>query len=107
MNVDIWRQGTENHYADMAIVDELTDDKYVCRSIDYDYFKYAKDETVTYKVDGQSKTVTVKIYQICLVFPPLGKNVREAHFGSVKDDERQSNTFDLNDIPRKGRVITN
>ena len=97
--VDIWQQRNENLYSDFAIVDEQTGDKYVCRATDYTYMKYVKDEYI-----GKD---TVSIYQVCLVFPPLGKNVKEAHIGSVKWDGRYSNTFDLNEIPRKGRVITN
>ncbi len=103
--VDTWRKQNTNNYAVFAIVDEQTGDKYVCRATDYDYLKYVMDEPVTYVKDGQSRTDTIKIYQTCLVFPPLGKNVNQAHFGSVEDDGRYSNTFDLNAIPRKGRVI--
>ena len=104
--IDNWRQQNINHYSGYAIVDELTGDKYVCRSTDYDYFKYVKDESITYVKDGQSRKDTVKIYQTCLVFPPIGKNVRQAYFGPVKDDVRWSNTFDLTTIPCKGRIIT-
>ena len=105
--VDIWRQQDMNHYAGMAIVDEQTGDKYVCRATDYEYFKYVKDEYVTYTVEGKNRKDTIHIYQLCLVFPPLGKNVKEAYFGSVKDDGRHSNSFNVNAIPRKGRVIVN
>ena len=104
--VDTWRQQNRNNYADFAIVDETTGDKYVCRATDYDYFKYVKEETFTYIKDGQSRKDTAQIYQTCLVFPPLGKNVKRAHFGSIEYDGPYSNTFDLNAIPRKGRVIT-
>lgn len=104
--VDIWRQQNINHYSDYAIVDELTGDKYVCRATDYNYFKYVNDETITYVKDGKSINDTVKIYQTCLVFPPLGKNVKQAYFGPVEEDGRYSNSFDVNKIPHKGRVIT-
>ena len=104
--IDIWRQQNINHYSYYAIVDELTGDKYVCRATDYDYFKYVNDETITYVKDGKSINDTVKFYQTCLVFPPIGKNVKQAYLGPVKDDGRWSNTFDLTKIPRKGRVIT-
>lgn len=104
--IDIWRQQNVNHYSYYAIVDELTGDKYVCRATDYDYFKYVNDETITYVKDGKSIKDTVKFYQTCLVFPPIGKNVKQAYFGPVEDDGRWSNTFDLTKIPRKGRVIT-
>ena len=104
--IDIWRQQNINHYSYYAIVDELTGDKYVCRATDYDYFKYVNDETITYVKDGKSIKDTVKFYQTCLVFPPIGQNVKQAYFGPVEDDGRWSNTFDLTKIPRKGRVIT-
>ena len=104
--IDIWRQQNINHYSYYAIVDELTGDKYVCRATDYDYFKYVNDETITYVKDGKSIKDTVEFYQTCLVFPPIGKNVKQAYFGPVEDDGRWSNTFDLTKIPRKGRVIT-
>ena len=96
--LDTWRKQGTNRYADYAIVDELTGDKYVCRATDYDYFKYAKDE-----VFGKD---TVMFYQVCLVFPPIGKNVKQAHFGNVEKDGLHSLTFNLDEIPRKGRVIT-
>lgn len=104
--IDIWRQQNINHYSYYAIVDELTGDKNVCRATDYDYFKYVNDETITYVKDGKSIKDTVKFYQTCLVFPPIGKNVKQAYLGPVEDDGRWSNTFDLTKIPRKGRVIT-
>lgn len=104
--VDMWRQQNTNHYSDMTMVDERTGDRYVCRATDYTYFKYVKDEPITYKVDGQSRKDTVNIYQICLVFPPLDKNMNEAYFGSIEDDGRYSTTFELDQLPRKGRVIT-
>ena len=87
----------DNIYKNMAIVDEKTGDKYVCRLVDYSYFKHVKDEIV-----GKD---TIKVYQVCLVFPPIGKQVKEAYLGSVEDDYKFT-TFNLNDIPRKGRVIT-
>ena len=87
----------DNIYKNMAIVDENTGDKYVCRSVDYSYFKHVKDEIV-----GRD---TIKVYQVCLVFPPIGKQVKEAHLGSVEDDYKFT-TFNLNNVPRKGRVIT-
>ena len=104
--VEEWRKQDTNNYSDFAIVDEQTGDKYVCRATDWDYFKYVKDEYITYVRDGKSVKDTIKIYQTCLVFPPLNKNAKEAHFGYVKSDGQASNTFDLTKIPRKGRVIT-
>ena len=87
-----------NIYSNMAIVDEQTNDKYVCRATDYDYFKYVRDEYI-----GKD---TIKIYQTCLVFPPMGKRVKEVHFCPVEGEGQYSGTFTLNEIPRKGRVIT-
>ena len=86
-------------FNDLAIVDEKTGDQYVCRSVDYSYFKYVKDETV-----GND---TVKVYQVCLVFPPFGKHVNQVYFDRMKSEHLSFGTFfSLNDLPRKGRVIT-
>ena len=97
--IEMWRQQNHNIFSDVAIVDERTGDKYVCRSIDFDYFKYVKDEYIDRD--------TVKLYQVCLVFPPFSKRMREAHLGTVDGNSAYYNSFDLNSIPRKGRVITN
>ena len=86
-------------YKNLAIVDDHTGDKYVCRSTDYSYFKRVKDEIV-----GKD---TVAIFQTCLVFPPLGKRVRGAHFANINDEDDGHESFDVTKIPRKGRVITN
>lgn len=97
--IDIWRQQNINIYKDLAIVDDQTGDKYVCRSIDYDYFKYVRDEYI-----GRD---TVKFYQACLVFPPFSKHMKEAHVGTIdSESDYASQSFDLTQIPRKGRVIT-
>ena len=97
--IDIWRQQNINIYKDLAIVDDQTGDKYVCRSIDYDYFKYVRDEYI-----GRD---TVKFYQACLVFPPFSKHMKEAHVGTIdSESDYASQSFDLTLIPRKGRVIT-
>jgi hypothetical protein len=97
--IDIWRQQNINIYKDLAIVDDQTGDKYVCRSIDYDYFKYVRDEYI-----GRD---TVRLYQACLVFPPFSKHMKEAHVGTIdSESDYASRSFDLNAIPRKGRVIT-
>ena len=97
--IDIWRQQNINIYKDLAIVDNQTGDKYVCRSIDYDYFKYARDEYI-----GRD---TVRLYQACLVFPPFSKHMKEAHVGTIdSESDYSSRSFDLTQIPRKGRVIT-
>ena len=85
-------------YKNLAIVDDHTGDKYVCRSTDYSYFKRVKDEIV-----GKD---TVAIFQTCLVFPPLGKRVRGAHFANINDEDDGHESFDVTALPRKGRVIT-
>ena len=93
------REQNANLYENLAIVDEKTGDKYVCRATDWSYFKQVKEETV-----GKD---TLTIYQMCLVFPPIGKRVKEAYFGHVDREEPSFPSFKLNEIPRKGRVITN
>ncbi|MBR1485422.1 MAG: hypothetical protein IJ612_06990, partial [Prevotella sp.] len=97
--VEEWWDKDKNPHAYLAIVDERTGDKYCCRATDFSYFKYVKDEVI-----GKD---TVKVYQTCLIFPPLDKGVKEAHLGSVAGDNRYSNNFDINAVPRKGHVITN
>ncbi len=104
--VEIWRQQNINMYSNLALVDEQTGDKYVCRSIDYAYFMFVKDEDVTYVKDRKSKKDTISVYQICLIFPPLSKKMNTAYFGQVNDNGRYTTTFELNAIPSKGRVIT-
>ena len=94
----LFREQNFNFYKDLAIVDEDTGDKYVCRAMDYAYFKHVKDETYSKE--------TFNIYQICLVFPPIGKRVKEAHFGRIGSEDQVHSTFELSEIPRKGRVIT-
>ncbi len=96
--VEILKQANINLYKDLAIVDEQTGDRYVCRSVDYTYCKYVKEEHL-----GKD---TINIYQFCLVFPPLDKRVKKAYFGDAEKDERRSNTFNLKDIPHKARIIT-
>lgn len=96
--VDEWKKHNHNLYSGFAIEDEQTGDKYVCRSTDYDYFKYIKDEYI-----GKD---TTKIYQVCMVFPPIGKRVKEAHLCRVDGGNRFSPTFNIGNIPTKARVIT-
>ena len=97
-DTEILKQQNIHMYKNVAIVDNHTGDKYVCRSTDYSYFKHVKDEIV-----GKD---TVKIFQTCLVFPPLGKRVRGAHFANINDEDDGHETFDVTALPRKGRVIT-
>lgn len=97
-DVEEWKKNKRNNYADVTIVDERTGDKYVCRDTDYDYFKYVRDEYI-----GKD---TIKLYQTCLIFPPFSKHMTDAHVGSLEHDSKYSESFDVNSIPRKGRVIT-
>ena len=97
-DTEILKEQNIHMYKNLAIVDDHTGDKYVCRSTDYSYFKRVKDEIV-----GKD---TVAIFQTCLVFPPLGKRVRGAHFANINDEDDGHETFDVTALPRKGRVIT-
>ena len=98
-DVDALIKQNYNFYHNLAIVDEKTGDQYVCRSVDYSYFKYVKDDTA-----GND---TVKVYQACLVFPPFGKRVDQVYFDNISSEYVAYDTFfSLSKIPRKGRVIT-
>ena len=92
------RQATQTIYKNLAIVDEHTSDRYVCRSVDYSYFKHVKDEYLDKD--------TIHIYQLCLVFPPLDKHVENAYFGHADEGTRISFTFNMKEIPNKARIIT-
>ncbi len=82
------------------ICDTKTNDKYMLRSLDDSYLKFVEknieDKDTTY------------FYQVCLVFPPLGKKVDEVYMGVVKSSGYQNMTppFNIKSLPRKGRVIT-
>lgn len=81
-----------------AIHDVATGDKYMYRSMDKSYFKLAD-------VDKED---TIFIYQVCLIFPPLDKKVKEVMLAPVKWNlEYGITAFKLKDIPTKARVITN
>ena len=97
-DTEIFKQQNIHMYKNLTIVDDNTGDKYVCRSTDYAYFKHVKDEVV-----GKD---TVALFQTCLVFPPLGKRVREAHFANINDEDDGHESFDVTTLPRKGRIIT-
>lgn len=97
-NTEILKEHNIHMYKNLAIVDDHTGDKYMCRSTDYSYFKRIKDEIV-----GKD---TVKIFQTCLVFPPLGKRVKGAHFANINEKDDGHETFDVTALPRKGRIIT-
>ena len=89
-------EGLSQYVSDFAIYDAATADKYVLRSMDKDYFKLSKK-------DGDGET----LYQFCLVFPPLRKNVDEVSLVNMKDKYRTyMRRFKLSEIPHKGRVIT-
>ena len=81
-----------------AIHDLATHDKYMFRSLDKSYFRLATVDT--------SKGDTVYIYQACLVFPPLDKDVKEVTLGSL-NHQQYLKSFNLDEIPTKSRVIVN
>ena len=90
-------EGLSQYVSDFAIYDVATADKYVLRSMDREYLKLAKKDSG----EGWS------LYQFCLVFPPLRKNVDEVCFIHLDDKERNyMRRFKLSEIPHKGRVIT-
>ena len=94
------RKQDYNPFLGLAIIDEHTGDRYLCRSMDYSYLKYVKDEYINKD--------TISFYQVCLVFPPLAKNIGDAYFGNAATgDNRWGKTFNLNTIPAKARIITN
>ena len=82
-----------------AIHDVKTGDTYMYRSFDESYLKLVKQEE---NEDGK-----YSIYQICLVFPPLGKKVDEIKLKHIEEEPNHFNTYRLRDIPRKPHIITN
>lgn len=96
--VELLRQQNQIIYSGKAIVDEQTGDRYLCRSMDNSYFKYVTDEYLNKD--------TISIYQVCLVFPPLGKHVEKAYIGTADDGDRMGKTFNPKELPHKARVIT-
>lgn len=80
-----------------AIHDVDTDDKYMFRSLDNSYLRLVKSEVL--------EKDTVNDYQLCLVFPPLDKKVKQIWIGHV--ESHHYDVWRLKDIPRKARVITN
>ena len=96
--VELLRQQNQIIYSGKAIVDEQTGDRYLCRSMDNSYFKHVTDEYL-------SKD-TISIYQVCLVFPPLGKHVEKAYIGTTGNGDRMGKTFNPKELPHKARVIT-
>ena len=82
-----------------AIHDVKTGDNYMYRSFDESYLKLVKQEE---NEDGK-----YSIYQICLVFPPLGKKVDEIKLKHIEEEPNHFNTYRLRDIPRKPHIITN
>lgn len=97
-DVKILQEQKTNIFKDLALVDEKTGDKYICHSTDYAYFKL---------MDSGNRTDSARIYQTCLIFPPLGKRVKRFYLSSLSTDNDQSIIYNLSDIPRKGRIITN
>ena len=88
-------------YWQVHICDNVTKDKYMIRSTDDAYLKFVEKHI--------EDNDTAYIFQVCLVFPPLGKKVDEVYMGVVADNDFRSmtNTFSINGLPRKGRIITN
>ena len=82
-----------------AIHDVRTGDNYMYRSFDESYLKLVKQEE---NEDGK-----YSIYQMCLVFPPLGKKVDEIKFKHIEEEPDHFKTYRLKDIPRKPHIITN
>jgi hypothetical protein len=82
-----------------AIHDVKTGDNYMYRSFDESYLKQVKQEE---NEDGK-----YSIYQICLVFPPLGKKVDVIKLKHIEEEPNYFNTYRLKDIPRKPHIITN
>ena len=82
-----------------AIHDVRTGDNYMYRSFDESYLKLVKQEE---NEDGK-----YSIYQMCLVFPPLGKKVDEIMFKPIEEKTDHFKTYRLKDIPRKPHIITN
>ena len=82
-----------------TIHDVKTGDNYMYRSFDESYLKLVKQEE---NEDGK-----YSIYQICLVFPPLGKKVDVIKLKHIEEEPNHFNTYRLKDIPRKPHIITN
>ena len=80
-----------------AIYDVKTGDNYMFCSTDNSYFKYVEQE--------EFDDVKLAVYQMCLVFPPLGKHVDEIQFKHINSEGIPLKTYRLRDIPRKARVI--
>lgn len=85
----------------MHICDKQTNDKYMLRSLDDSYLKYVKKDI--------ERGDTSYVYQVCLVFPPLGKKVDEVFMGVVTNSGYQdfTNSFSIKALPHRGRIITN
>ena len=89
------KNGGSNIFSDWVICDNLTNDVYMFRSTDDSYLRRVS-------TDAENQIGT---YQVCLVFPPLGKKVKEVWIG--RKEATWHTVFNLNDVPRKGQVITN
>ena len=88
----------DESFDNWAIRDVATNDDYMFRSQDKSYFKLAKTE----KRDGKDWSV----YQVCLVFPPLDKSVKEFQVRPVYADHDHFTIHRIKDIPQKARIIT-
>ncbi len=85
----------------MHICDKRTNDRYMLRSLDDSYLRFVKKDV--------EPGDTSYVYQVCLVFPPLGKKVDEVFMGVVTDMGYQdfTNSFRIKALPHRGRIITN
>ena len=89
------KNGGSNIFSDWVICDNLTNDVYMFRSTDDSYLRQV----------GADAEKQIGTYQVCLVFPPLGKKVKEVWID--RKEATWPTVFNLNDVPRKGQVITN
>ena len=89
------KNGEGNIFSNWVICDNLTNDVYMFRSTDDSYLRQV----------GADAEKQIGTYQVCLVFPPLGKKVKEVWIGFK--EAKWHTVFNLNDVPRKGQVITN
>lgn len=85
----------------MHICDKRTNDRYMLRSLDDSYLRFVKKDV--------EPGDTSYVYQVCLVFPPLGGKVDEVSMGVVTNSGYQefTNSFSIKALPHRGRIITN
>lgn len=89
----------DSDFTDYVIHDVATGDNYMFRSLDKSYFKFVKTEKHYDK--------EWSIYQVCMIFPPLDKRVKEFQLRPFCTERDYFPIHRIKDIPRKARVITN